>query len=258
MPEDFLMIGGTQVRSRLWLGTSRYPNPEMMIRALQAAETDVLTVSIRRLNLAQAEQTFLDLPELKSYRWLPNTAGCNTARDAILTAELAREALQTNWIKVEVIGDDFTLLPDAVELLIACEALVKSGFVVLPYCNDDPVLCKRLEDMGCAAVMPLAAPIGSGLGIRNPHNLQLIRQAVQVPVIVDAGIGTASDAALALELGCDAVLMNTAVAEAIDPVGMARAMYHAVQAGRGAWLAGRVPKSDHARASSPTVGRILT
>lgn len=257
-PNDPLSIGGVELRSRLWLGTSRYPNPALMLEALDAAGVEVITVSIRRLNFQQPEDTFLGLPELKRYRWLPNTAGCNTARDAVLTAELAREALGVNWIKVEVIGDDFTLLPDAVELLKACETLVKSGFVVLPYCTDDPVLCRRLEGVGCAAVMPLAAPIGSGLGIRNPHNLELVRQAVQVPVIVDAGIGTASDAALALELGCDAVLLNTAVAEAIDPVGMARAMRWAVEAGRTARLAGRIPRSTHARASSPTVGRILS
>ncbi len=255
---DSFRIGDVELTSRLWLGTSRYPNPRLMIEALEAARAQVITVSIRRINLLQKESTFLDLPELQGYRLLPNTAGCNTARDAILTAELAREALGTNWIKVEVIGDDYTLLPDPVELLAACETLVRSGFVVLPYCSDDPILCRRLADLGCAAVMPLAAPIGSGLGIRNPHSLELIRQLVQVPVIVDAGIGTASDAALALELGCDAVLLNTAVAEAIDPVRMARAMRLAVEAGRLAYGAGRIPRSSHARASSPTVGRILS
>jgi thiazole synthase len=239
------------------LGTSRYPSPDIMRRAAEVAQVEVLTVSVRRMNLQQPEDTFLGLAGLRDYRLLPNTAGCYTARDAVLTAQLAREALETDWIKVEVIGNERTLLPDGVELLRACEQLVGLGFTVLPYCPDDPVLCQRLEAIGCAAVMPLAAPIGSGLGIRNPHNLVLIRQAVQVPVIVDAGIGTASDAALAMELGCDAVLLNTAVAEAADPVRMAAAMAAAVRAGRLAYEAGRIPRIDYgAQASSPTEGTV--
>lgn len=253
---DHLVLGGRHFNSRLLLGTSRYPSPATLLAALRAAEAQIITVSVRRINLQQTENTFLGDAELKRFTLLPNTAGCYTARDAVFTAQLAREALQTNWIKVEVIGDEYTLLPDPIELLSACEQLVKDGFTVLPYCTDDPILCRRLQDLGCAAVMPLAAPIGSGLGIRNPHNLELIRRAVQVPVIVDAGIGTASDAALALELGCDAILLNTAVAEAIDPVRMARAMKHAIWAGREAYLAGRIPKIKHAQASSPTQGMV--
>lgn len=252
--DDALVIGGVRLHSRLLLGTSRYPSPETLAAALEASGAEVMTVSVRRINLGQADHTFLADARLQQYRLLPNTAGCYTARDAVLTAELAREALSTDWIKVEVIGDERTLLPDAIELLDACQQLIRSGFTVLPYCPDDPIICRRLQDMGCAAVMPLAAPIGSGLGIRNPHNLELIRQAVQVPVIVDAGIGTASDAALALELGCDAVLLNTAVAEALDPVRMARAMRFAVLAGREAYLGGRIPKLRYAQASSPVEG----
>jgi len=257
MTEDLLTLGGRTFRSRLLLGTSRYPSPQLLLEALHAAQSEIITVSIRRMNIRQWDQTFLAHEQLQQYQLLPNTAGCYTAADAVYTAELAREALETNWIKVEVIGDERTLLPDAVELLSACETLVKAGFVVLPYCPDDPILCRRLADIGCAAVMPLAAPIGSGLGIRNPHNLELIRAAVQVPVIVDAGIGTASDAALALELGCDAILLNTAVAEALDPVRMARAMRLATEAGRDAYLAGRIPKIRMgAQASSPTEGLV--
>lgn len=255
--DDPFHLGGKTFHARVLLGTSRYPSPTLMLGAIEASGAEVVTVSIRRMNLAQQGQTFLSaLPQ--HLQLLPNTAGCYTAADAVLTAELAREALGTNWIKVEVIGDEQTLLPDSVELLKACDTLVQAGFTVLPYCTDDPILCRRLEDLGCAAVMPLAAPIGSGLGIRTPHNLQLIRQAVQVPVIVDAGIGTASDAALAMELGCDAVLLNTAVAEAIDPLAMATAMRHAVWAGRLAYKAGRIPKIYHGQASSPLDGRIGT
>jgi thiazole synthase len=257
-PHDPFILAGVELNSRLLLGTSNYPNTQILVDALDAAGAEVITVSIRRLNIGSQDRTFLSHDRLKSCRLLPNTAGCYTAHDAVLTAELAREALETNWIKVEVIGDDFTLMPDGVELLKACTQLVESGFVVLPYCPDDPILCRRLADIGCAAVMPLAAPIGSGMGIRNPHNIELIRAAVQVPVIVDAGIGTASDAALAMELGCDAILLNTAVAEAINPVMMASAMKHGIIAGRQALLAGRVPIVRHGRASSPLSGRINT
>jgi thiazole synthase len=253
---DDLQLGGQPFQSRLLMGTGRFSSPQLMLEALKAAESQIITVSIRRMNLSALEDTFLSHAEMQSYQLLPNTAGCYTAKDAILTAELARESLQTNWIKVEVIGDDQTLLPDSVELLAACQTLVQEGFIVLPYCTDDPILCQRLADIGCAAVMPLAAPIGSGLGIRNPHNLQLIRNKVQIPVIVDAGIGTASDAALAMELGCDAILLNTAVADAMDPVRMAAAMRYAVLAGRNAYCAGRMPKNFMAQASSPMLGRI--
>jgi thiazole synthase len=250
--QDSFELAGVRLKSRILLGTSRYPSPQHLLAAAEAAETEVLTVSIRRVNLQQQQETFLGLLPEGKYRLLPNTAGCFTSKDAIFTAELARELLGTNWIKVEVIGDERTLLPDPIELLEACEALVKCGFVVLPYCSDDPMLCKRLADVGCAAVMPLAAPIGSGLGIRNPHNLELIRNSIQLPVIVDAGIGTASDATLAMELGCDAILLNTAVAEAQDPISMALAMKFGVWAGRAARLAGRIPKiHTHAQASSP-------
>lgn len=255
---DRLLLGGKTFSSRLLLGTSRYPSPQLLIQALEVCQAEIITVAIRRINIQQLNHTFLSSEKLAHYQLLPNTAGCYTAKDAILTAELAREALDCNWIKVEVIGDDYTLLPDGIELLKACEELVKKGFVVLPYCSDDPILCRRLEEVGCAAVMPLAAPIGSGLGIRNPHNLQLIKKTVKVPVIVDAGIGTASDAALAMELGCDAVLLNTAVAEAMNPVLMALSMKQAIEAGRMAYLAGRIPKIFHAQASTPMEGRINT
>lgn len=257
---DPLVIAGRSFSSRLLLGTSRYPSPAVLHAAIRAAGAQILTVSVRRLSLDRGDQTFLSqlmaLPEFAQLSLLPNTAGCYTAHDAVLTAQLAREALGTNWIKVEVIGDEQTLLPDPVETLAACQTLVAEGFAVLPYCSDDAILCRRLADLGCAAVMPLAAPIGSGLGIRNPHALELIRAAVRIPVIVDAGIGTASDAALALELGCDAVLLNTAVAEAADPVTMAGAMRRAVEAGRMAHRAGRIPRLAGAQASSPTEGLI--
>lgn len=245
------ILGGRTFTSRLLMGTASYPNPDLMMRALAAGQAEIVTVSIRKFDLQHQEHTFLSHPFFQGVQWLPNTSGCYTAAEAVFTAELAREAVETNWIKVEVIGDERTLLPDPVELLKACDTLVKSGFVVLPYCPDDPVLCKRLEDIGCAAVMPLAAPIGTGLGIRNPHAIRLIRDLVSVPVIVDAGIGTASDAALAMELGCDAILLNTAVAEAIDPVRMALAMRLGIASGLHARLAGRIPKRYLAKASSP-------
>lgn len=255
--QDAFTLGGKTFSSRLMVGTSQYPSPEIMFRAIEASGAEIVTVSIRRMDLRNPAFTFLGEPFIQQRHLLPNTSGCYTAAEAVLTAELAREALGTHWIKVEVVGDEKTLLPDSVELLKACETLVKKGFVVLPYCNDDPVTCRRLADLGCAAVMPLASPIGTGLGIRNPHNLMLIREAVSIPLIVDAGIGTASDAAQAMELGYDGILLNTAIAQAKDPVRMAGAMKLAVEAGRGAYLAGRMPKSYHAHASSPEEGKLF-
>ncbi len=254
---DKLEIAGESFSSRLILGSSRYPNPQVMMEALEASQTEVVTVAIRRVDLsANSEENVLTLLREKNYKLLPNTAGCYTAKDAVLTAELAREALGTNWIKLEVIGDDETLFPDVPELLKAAETLLNAGFVVLPYTNDDPITCKKLADMGCAAVMPLGAPIGSGMGIRNPYNLQIIRELVDIPLIVDAGVGTASDVTLAFELGVDGILLNTAVAGAEHPVQMARAIHHAAQAGRLAYSAGRIPKKLYATASTPLEGII--
>lgn len=253
-----LTIAGKEFNSRLIVGTSRYPDNNTMLEALEASGTDMVTVSIRRLNLnnGNAKQTILGLIDRNKYSILPNTAGCYTAKEAVLTAQLAREALQTNWVKLEVIGDDETLFPDVVELLKAAEQLIADDFIVLPYCNDDPITCKKLADMGCAAVMPLGAPIGSGMGIRNPYNIQIIREIIDIPVIVDAGVGTASDAALAMELGVDGILMNTAIAGAEHPVQMAKAMNLAIQAGRLAYESGRIPKKLYANASSPLEGLI--
>jgi thiazole synthase len=255
---DNLEIAGQKFKSRLILGTSRYPNPQIMLESLEASGTELITLSIRRLNLnaTNGEESVLGLIDRSKYFLLPNTAGCYTAKEAVLTAQLAREVLQTIWVKLEVIGDEETLFPDAPELLKAAEQLLMEGFTVLPYCNDDPITCKKLADMGCAAVMPLAAPIGSGMGIRNPYNLQIIREMIDIPVIVDAGVGTASDAALAMELGVDGILMNSAVAQAQHPVMMARAMRLAVEAGRLAYEAGRIPKKLYANASSPVEGLI--
>ncbi|MEE8536100.1 MAG: thiazole synthase [Kiloniellales bacterium] len=250
---DKLTIAGTSFDSRLIIGTSRYPNQQVMLDAIAASGAEVATVSIRRVSPVGGGESLYDLLAGK-VRILPNTAGCYTARDAVLTAQLAREALETDWIKLEVIGDDETLFPDVEHLVKAAQELVADGFVVLPYCNDDPITAKKLEDVGCPAVMPLGAPIGSGMGIRNPYNLQILRQTVSVPVIVDAGVGTASDAAIAMELGCDGVLMNSAIAGARDPVGMATAMRHAIEAGRLAYLAGRIPRRLYAKASSPLEG----
>lgn len=250
-----LIIAGRAFRSRLILGTARYPNLQVMLDALEASGTEIVTVAIRRVRPGADGENLYDLLKDR-YFILPNTAGCFTARDAILTAHLAREALGTNWIKLEVIGDEETLYPDTEQLLQAAAELVKDGFVVLPYCNDDPVVCKKLEDIGCAAVMPLGAPIGSGMGILNPYNIRLIRQMCAVPVIVDAGVGTASDVAIAMEMGCDGVLLNTAVAQARDPVKMARAMRLAVEAGRLAYEAGRIPRRLYAVPSSPMEDRI--
>lgn len=252
-----LKIGDKIYTSRLILGTGKYPDFQTMARALEASGTQLVTVAIRRVNLNAAPgESLLDYIDRNKYDILPNTAGCYTAKDAILTSELAREALGTNMIKLEVIGDEKTLFPDNEGLLEAARELIKRGFVVLPYTNDDVVVCKKLQDLGCAAVMPLAAPIGSGLGIRNPYNLRIILEEIEIPVIVDAGVGTASDAAIAMELGCDGVLMNTGVAGAKDPVKMAIAMRKAVEAGRLAYEAGRIPKKLYATASSPLEGVI--
>ena len=250
---DKLTIAGTSFDSRLFIGTSRYPNQQVMLDAIAASGAEVATVSIRRVSPVGGGESLYDLLAGK-VRILPNTAGCYTARDAVLTAQLAREALETDWIKLEVIGDEETLFPDVEHLVKAAQELVADGFVVLPYCNDDPITAKKLEDVGCPAVMPLGAPIGSGMGIRNPYNLQILRQTVSVPVIVDAGVGTASDAAIAMELGCDGVLMNSAIAGARDPVKMATAMRHAIAAGRLAFEAGRIPRRLYAKASSPLEG----
>ncbi|HET7477062.1 MAG TPA: thiazole synthase [Dermatophilaceae bacterium] len=253
--DDALLIAGQRLGSRLLLGTGGASSLAALDSAIAASGTELVTVAMRRVP-ADGTGGLLDLLEASGVRVLPNTAGCYTARQAVLTARLGREALETSWVKLEVIGDDRTLLPDAVELLDATEQLVADGFTVLPYSTDDPVLARRLADVGCAAVMPLGSPIGSGLGIRNPHAIELIRDAVEVPVILDAGIGTASDAALAMELGCDAVLVASAVTRAEDPRAMAEAMAYAVRAGRLARLAGRIPRRFHAQASSPFEGMV--
>ncbi len=254
---DTLTIADRSFTSRLFVGTAGYPNQKLMLDALIASGAEMATASIRRISLAGEEETLVDLLSGRVHL-LPNTAGCQTAKDAILTAELAREALGTRWIKLEVIGDRELLYPDVEELVEATRTLVQKGFVVLPYCNDDPVTCRKLADAGAAAVMPLGSPIGSGLGISNPHLIELICARSPVPVVLDAGIGTASDAALAMELGCAAVLLNTAVSKAQDPVRMATAMRAAVAAGRLARLAGRIPKSGAAEPSSPQFGLVGT
>jgi thiazole synthase len=252
-----LELGELRIGSRLIVGTGRYASYDLMRRCHEAAGTELVTVALRRVDLdAPAGATILDHIDRERIALLPNTAGCYTPDDAVITAQLGREALGTNLVKLEVIGDDRTLWPDAEGTLEAARRLVKDGFVVLPYCPDDPVVCKRLADIGCAAVMPLAAPIGSGLGIVNPHVLSLIRELVDIPVIVDAGLGTPSDAARAMELGADAVLMNTAIADARDPVRMAEGMKHAVIAGRIGYEAGRMARKRYATASSPLEGTI--
>jgi thiazole synthase len=250
---DPLRIAGETFTSRLLLGTGGVPSLEALEQAIVASGAELVTVALRRVE-ASPGGALLDVLERCGVRLLPNTAGCRTAREAVLTAELAREAFETPWVKLEVIGDETTLLPDAVELLDAAEQLVLRGFTVLAYTNDDPILGRRLTDAGCAAVMPLGSPIGSGLGIRNPHNIALLREAVEVPVVLDAGVGTASDAALAMELGCDAVLLASAVTRARDPEQMALAMRHAVEAGRLARGAGRIPRRWHAQASTQPEG----
>jgi thiazole synthase len=252
--EDDFIIAGEKLSSRLLLGTAGYPNQRIMREAVRVSGCEIVTMSLRRISLQGHGSDTLDI--LSGYRLLPNTAGCETARDAVLTAGLAREALGTNWIKVEVIGDRETLYPDAGELIEATRQLVDQGFVVLPYCTDDPVLCMRLADLGAAAVMPMGSLIGSGMGVANPANLELICRRSPVPVIVDAGIGTASDAVIAMELGASGVLLNTAVAKADDPVAMAGAMRHAIEAGWLARKAGRIPRRARAEPSSPQLGLV--
>ncbi|MEU9773314.1 MULTISPECIES: thiazole synthase [unclassified Streptomyces] len=254
MADDRLVIGGTSFASRLIMGTGGAPSLEVLERSLAASGTELTTVAMRRLD-PTVQGSVLSVLARLGIRVLPNTAGCYTAGEAVLTARLAREALGTDWIKLEVVADERTLLPDGGELLEAAETLVDDGFTVLPYTNDDPVLARRLQEAGCAAVMPLGSPIGSGLGIRNPHNFRLIVEQARVPVILDAGAGTASDAALAMELGCDAVMLASAVTRAQEPVLMAEAMRHAVEAGRLARRAGRIPRRHFAEASSPVEGR---
>ncbi len=253
MQDTALVLGGKEFQSRLIVGTGKYPSFEIMKEALAASGAQLITVAVRRVNLGTGE-SLLDHIDTARYTLLPNTAGCYTADEAVRTAYLAREAGLGELVKLEVIGDSRTLFPDVQGLLEATKTLVREGFTVLPYTNDDPVVAQRLQDAGAAAVMPLGAPIGSGLGLRNPYNIKIILENVTVPVIVDAGVGTASDAAIAMELGCDGVLMNTAIAGARDPVTMASAMRMAVEAGRLAFKAGRIPKKLYATASSPIEG----
>ena len=250
---DTLTIAGRTLRSRLLLGTGGFTSLELLSAAIAASGTEMVTVALRRIDPG-ARGSLADTLSDAGVMLLPNTAGCHTARDAVITAKLAREAFATDWVKLEVIGDEDTLLPDAPELLRAAEELVDEGFVVLPYTTDDPVLARRLADVGCAAVMPLGSPIGSGMGIRNPYNIALVRESVEVPVVLDAGIGTASDAALAMELGCDAVLAASAISRAQDPVRMAGAIRAAVEAGRLARSAGRIPRRLYATASTTNEG----
>jgi thiazole synthase len=250
---DPFVIAGVELSSRLILGTGGAPSLHVVDETLRASGTAMCTVAMRRVD-ASTSGSILEVIDRHGVRVLPNTAGCRTAQEAVQTALLGREALETDWVKLEVVADEHTLLPDPVELLDAAQMLVAHGFRVLPYTNDDPVLARRLQQAGCAAVMPLGSPIGTGLGIRNPHNIELIVAEATVPVILDAGIGTASDAALAMELGCDGVLLASAVTRAQDPVAMATAMAKAVEAGRLARRAGRIPQRFHARASSPTEG----
>lgn len=250
---DPFVLAGETFTSRLLLGTAGVASLEALQRAIVASGTQLVTVALRRVE-ASASGSLLDVLQRCSVRLLPNTAGCRTAREAVRTARLGREAFGTDWVKLEVIGDEDTLLPDPIELVDAAEQLVADGFSVLAYTNDDPITARRLADLGCAAVMPLGSPIGSGLGIRNPHNIALLRELVQVPVVLDAGIGTASDAAMAMELGCDAVLLASAVTRARDPERMALAMRHAVEGGRLALSAGRIPRRWHAQASTQVAG----
>ena len=257
MTDKPLTIAGRELGSRLILGTGKYSSFELMRQCHEASGTEMVTVAVRRVNISdRSKESLLDYIDTERFSLLPNTAGCYTTEEAVRTARLAQEAGLSNWIKLEVIGDDKTLYPDTEALLEATRILVKEGFVILPYTNDDVVTAKKLEDAGTAAVMPLGAPIGSGLGIQNANNITLIKEAVGVPVIVDAGVGTASDATIAMELGADGVLLNTAVAEAKDPLPMARAMKLSVEAGRLAHLAGRIPRKRYATASSPVEGAV--
>jgi thiazole synthase len=259
MPEvtDKLVIAGREFSSRLMVGTGKYADFQQMARAIEVSGAEIVTVAVRRVNISdRSKESLLDYIDPKKYTLLPNTAGCYTADDAVRTCRLAREAGLSDFVKLEVLGDEKTLFPDNEELLKAAKILISEGFTVLPYTSDDPIVCRKLEDLGCAAVMPLGAPIGSGLGIRNPYNIRIIMENVKVPVIVDAGVGTASDAAIAMELGCDGVLMNTGIAGAKDPVAMAEAMKLAVIAGRLAYKAGRIPKKLYATASSPIEGMV--
>jgi thiazole synthase len=257
MNGDSLVLAGREFRSRLIVGTGKYPDFQVMKDAHLASGAEMVTVAVRRVDLkARGPENLLDHIDARRMFLLPNTAACYTAEDAVRTARLGREAGLSNWVKLEVIGDEKTLYPDVEALLAATRTLVKEGFIVLPYTTDDVVAARKLEEAGAAAVMPLGAPIGSGLGIQNPLNIRLIKEAVKVPVIVDAGVGTASDAAIAMELGADGVLMNTAIALARDPVRMAHAMKLAVEAGREAWRAGRIPRKQYASPSSPTEGTI--
>ena len=257
MTSDTLVIADRTFSSRLIVGTGKYSSPPVMVRAHDASGADMITVAVRRVNISdRSKESLLDHIDTSRYFLLPNTAGCYTADEAIRTARLGREAGLSNWVKLEVIGDERTLFPDNVALLEATRVLVREGFVVLPYTTDDPVVCRQLEEAGAAAVMPLGAPIGSGLGIQNLNNLRIIREFARVPLIIDAGVGTASDAAVAMEIGADGVLMNTAIAGAQDPVAMAEAMKLAVRAGRLAYLAGRIPRKMYATASSPVEGLV--
>ena len=254
---DKLVIAGREFNSRLMVGTGKYADFPQMVKALEVSGAEIITVAVRRVNISDRnKESLLDYIDPKKYTLLPNTAGCYTADDAVRTCRLAREAGLSDFVKLEVLGDEKTLFPDNEELLKAAKILVKEGFTVLPYCSDDVILCKKLEDLGCAAVMPLGAPIGSGLGIRNPYNIRIILENIKVPVIVDAGVGAASDAAIAMELGCSGVLMNTAIAGAQDPIAMAEAMKLAVIAGRLSYKAGRIPRKLYANASSPLDGMI--
>ena len=256
---DELVIAGRKFKSRLLIGTGKYATFELMREAIEKSGAEIVTVAVRRINISdRTKESLLDYIDTSKYTLLPNTAGCYTAKGAVRAARLGREAGLSDLVKLEVIGDEKTLFPDNEGLMEAAKVLIKEGFTVLPYTNADPIVCKRLEEMGCAVVMPLAAPIGSGLGIRNPYNIRIIIENANVPVIVDAGVGTASDAAIAMELGVDGVLMNTGIAGAKDPVLMAEAMRAAVEAGRKAFIAGRIPKKLYATASSPLEGAIAT
>lgn len=256
MNNDTLQIGSLTLSSRVFLGTSQYPSLDILQKCIQISQTELITIAMRRMSLQNNESSFFDVLQKCNVNFLPNTAGCYTAKEAILTAELAREAIGTNRIKLEVIGDDYSLYPDNGELLKAAQELVQKDFEVFPYCSDDIVVCQKLADMGCVCIMPLAAPIGSGGGILNPNNLQLIRKKISLPIVLDAGLGTAGDVCQAFELGMDAVLLNTAVAKSGHPIKMAQAVAHAASAGRLAFLAERIPKKDYAQASTSDEGKL--